>query len=428
MKLTKRLAANRLTRRGAVVILVAVSLAAVLAFVAIAIDGGGLLEKRRQGQATADAAAIAAAEDLFRNYPANKGIDTYGTAEERARDIAAANGFSGNGTDSVVTVRTSPEFYTGGPNVGTALPPGYAEVSLQFNQPRYFSALFGSGAIPVPARAVARGNWEPSFIGIHVLDLHRPSSLYGNGNATVRVTGAKVIVNSDAPEAAMSNGLYFQADDFKITGGSATTGSGAFVGPIEYGTPPQPDPLRHIPEPDPTGMPVQSNNTFRSSNGTSTILPGVYRGGIKISGQGSLNMAPGIYYMDGGGFEFAGQGNLLAHGVMIYNAPQSNTDVISIGGTGSIVMSPPTSGIYTGLTLFQDRESTNEMSVQGGGLMDITGTFYCANGTLAIGGGGSGRIGSQYISRFLAIKGNGTLTIDYNPTQAIPVRILHLVE
>ena len=41
--------------------MVAVSIAVVLTFVAIAVDGGGLLELRRKSQATADAAALAAA-------------------------------------------------------------------------------------------------------------------------------------------------------------------------------------------------------------------------------------------------------------------------------------------------------------------------------------------------------------------------------
>jgi len=429
MLLTKRLAANRLTRRGAVVVLVAISLAVVLAFVAIAIDGGGLLEERRQAQAISDAAAIAAAEDLFRNYPQNKGIDVEETAEERARAIAAQNGYSGDGVQSIVTVRTSPEAYTGGPHQGQAIPRGYAEVSVQFNQPRYFSAIFGDGAIPVPARAVARGSWAPSYVGIHVLDLHAPGALTGTGEALVTVNGAKVIVNSDASDAATTNGMVMTADDFKITGGTSVVGGkGAFIGDIEYDTPPEPDPLRFIPEPDPNGMPVQDSNGLHLSNGTRGIQPGVYRGGITVSGQGNLNMAPGIYYMDGGGFSFTGQGSLLAQGVMIFNAPTKSSDVVDISGTGSIIMSPPQDGIYKGLTLFQDRESTNTMSVSGGGYMDITGTFYCANGTLKVSGGGDSHVGSQYISRYLNIVGNGGLRIDYDPTQAIPRRILQLIE
>jgi hypothetical protein len=414
-------------RKGAIVVLVAVCLTVILAFVAIAIDGGGLLEQRRQAQATADAAAMAAAEDLFRNYPKNKGFDKDGTAVSRATAIAAANGFNNDGVQSIVTARTFPQTYLGGPNGGATIPKGYVEVTVQYNQPRYFSSVIGMGAIPVTARAVGRGKWEPAYVGIHVLDLHRPASLYGNGNALVSVTGADVIVNSDAPDAATSNGLVITADNFKITGGSGVTGSGAFVGPIEYGAPPEPDPLRHIPEPSTIGM-ATHNRLSLSGPRTETIMPGVYNGGITVSGQASLNMAPGIYYMAGGGFSFSGQGNLFAPGVMIFNAPTKSSDVVQITGTGSISMSPPQEGIYKGLTLFQDRESGNTMSVSGGGAMDISGTFYCANGTLDVGGGGAGQIGSQYISRFLSIRGNGTLNIDYDPEQAIPRRIIGLVE
>src|SRR5690606_19894937 len=149
---------------------------------------------------------------------------------------------------------------------------------------------------------------------------------------------------------------------------------------------------------------------------------------ISVSGKGSLTLEPGIYYMDGGGFSFSGQGDLTAQGVMIFNAPTSNSHNVEISGTGNIIMSPPTDGIYKGLTVFQARYSSNTVSVSGGGFMDISGTFYTANGTLKVSGGGDSKVGSQYISRYLEIVGNGGLRIDYDPTQAIPRRILGLVE
>src|SRR5436189_3884928 len=95
---------RRKPRSRAIVVLIAFCLTLILAFVAIAIDGGGLLDLRRQTQSTADAAALAAAEDLFVNYPKNKGLDS-GTAVARATAIAAANGFANDGTKSIVTVR-----------------------------------------------------------------------------------------------------------------------------------------------------------------------------------------------------------------------------------------------------------------------------------------------------------------------------------
>src|SRR5262245_17713292 len=112
-KSTRRRGAGRKTRRGAIVVLIALCLAVVLTFVAIAIDGGGLLERRRQSQNAADAAALAAAERLFFNYPKAKGVDAGGTAVSRALAIAAANGFNNDGTRSTVDVRTYPQAYSG---------------------------------------------------------------------------------------------------------------------------------------------------------------------------------------------------------------------------------------------------------------------------------------------------------------------------
>jgi hypothetical protein len=429
MKSVRRYSASSPRRRGAVVVLVAVSLVVVMAFVALTLDGGGLMERRRHAQSTADAAALAAAEDLFRNYPVNDGLDPQGTAVSRANTVAHLNGFTNDGVKSTVTVRVSPQAYLGGPNAGQSLPKGYAEVTVQYNQPRFFSAVLGAGSIPVRARAVARGKWEPSHIGIHVLDLHRSGSLNATGESFGTVAGASVIVNSDATDAAITNGGTLTATSFDITGGTSITGGkGGFSGDVNYGTPPQPDPLRHIPEPSTSGMVTQSNSPIHFSNGSRTYSPGRYKGGFSVSGKGNLTLLPGVYYMDGGGFAFSGQGSLVAEGVMIFNAPTGPSQNVDISGSGAITMSPPTGGTYKGLTLFQARNAENDLSISGGGAMDISGTFYAANATLKVSGGGDSIIGSQYVSRYLEIVGNGGLTIDYDPDQVIPRRTLQLVE
>jgi hypothetical protein len=281
----------------------------------------------------------------------------------------------------------------------------------------------------VVARAVATGRWEPPDVAILVLDLHEPASLTSTGESFVAVTGASVMVNSDSSTAATSTGGTVSAPIINITGGSSVSGNkGGFSGDINYGVPPMPDPLRHIPEPDANGYDIRSNGPVHISNGTRSLQPGTYRGGIAVSGKGSLNLAPGVYYMDGGGFSFSGQGDLNAIGVMIFNDPSQSSETVSITGSGSIIMSPPDSSIYKGLTLFQARASTNTMTVSGGGYMNIVGTFYTANGTLKVGGNGDSRVGSQYISRFLEIVGTGGLRIDYDKDAAIPRRVLHLVE
>lgn len=421
-------ASRKISRRGAIVVIVAACLTLLLVCAAISLDGGGLLEQRRRTQAAADASAMAAAEELFRNYPTHNGLDVAGTATSRALAIASSNGFSNDGTSFIVTVRMSPQTYLGGPNKGNTLPAGYVEVTVQRNQPRYFSAVIGSGTIPVSARAVARGQWAPALVGIHVLDLHERSALRATGNGTATVTGgAAVIVNSDDSDAAANTtgNATLDAPKFSIVGGIS---GGGFIGVVKTGEEPQPDPLRFIPEPNPDNYISQSNNPTHYSNGNHTLQPGVYRGGITVSGKANLTMTPGIYYMDGGGFSMSGQGNLIGMGVMIYNAPRGPSDTISITGSGAVTLTPPTSGIYKGMTLFQERSATQQMNIVGNGSFSAAGTFYAANALISVAGNGAVQVGSQYVSRLLDINGNGALHIVYDPAQVVPRRVLSLIE
>src|SRR5947209_6076906 len=109
-------------RRGTVVVLVAVCLTVIISVVALTLDGGTLLNDRRQAQAVADAAALAAACDLYNNYYTNNGTDPSHTARDSALATAAANGYANDGVVSKVDVHIPP---TSGPFTGMA---AYAEV------------------------------------------------------------------------------------------------------------------------------------------------------------------------------------------------------------------------------------------------------------------------------------------------------------
>jgi hypothetical protein len=88
-----------------------------------------------------------------------------------------------------------------------------------------------------------------------------------------------------------------------------------------------------------------------------------------------------------------------------------------------------TTGIYTGISLWQTRATTNTLTISGGGAgSTLSGTFYAQHGTLKVSGGNGVGVGSQYISYDLQITGSSSMTVDYNPATVAPVRILQLVE
>src|SRR5262245_22519985 len=198
-------------RRGQVVILVAVCLVVLLSVVAITLDGGILPDDKRRVQAGADAAALAGASQLFFNVESVSVLnpDPGNASLNAALANAAANGFDNDGKTNTVTVNIPPK---SGPFTNVL---GYVEVIIQYNQKRTFSNIFGSGALPVIARAVARGRWAPDNNGILVLAPTGYGAFNATGNGTMTLTGASLIVDSaDAGGAVSTGGANVSAPNF----------------------------------------------------------------------------------------------------------------------------------------------------------------------------------------------------------------------
>jgi hypothetical protein len=415
----------RPSRPGTVCVMVAVCLTAILGAVAVSLDGGAMFAERRHAQAVADAAALAAACDLYENHWSHNGEDVKGTGKSSAEGTAKENGYNNDGVTNKVKVYIKPAT---GPYKGKR---GYAEVVVEFYQRRNFATIFSSGDVTIRARAVAVGAPVATDVGILVLDPSKRGALSLNGGGASTVNKVPVVVNSADPEAVVANGGgSLTADKFVVAGGADASG-GALSGTLQTGAPPVPDPLADLPAPDPTLMVKRSSNPVTHTSGAVFLLPGVYQGGISVSGTASLSLNPGVYYIDGGGFTFTAQGSLSGNGVTIYNAPSAGQPGgINVSGQSSISLSPPTSGPYQGITFFQARASNTPATVSGqSGTTNISGTFYFAGALLKVSAsGGVVNLGSQYISSQLEIAGDGGVLVDWGPDKVGRKRGIYLVE
>jgi hypothetical protein len=396
-----------------------------LAVIAIALDGGALFSERRHAQAVADAAAQAAACDLYNNYATNLGTDPNGSAAKSAQATAAANGYANDGASSLVTVNIPPQ---AGDYIGR---PGYAEVVVQYNQQRSFSSIFASAPVPVRARSVVRGATDPYMnAAILVLDPAANRAFSLNWQVSVTVNATVKVDSSDPGALNLGGSSQLAAPTINLVGGYTKGSQASINGSIKEGVAAKSDPLDNLIPPDPSSLPVQASGPL-NIEGTSgqTLNPGVYQGGISIADSASVTLMPGIYYMQGGGFSVTGGANLTGNGVLIYNAPQNSWDTINIGTTGTVNLSAPPTGTYRGITLFQDRNSNNSVWISGCPNTSITGTFYFAGSPLAIVDTGTGAIiGSQYICRQLSISGTGSFAINWNANLVARQRGVYLVE
>jgi len=435
-----RLLANyKNRRRGIVAVLIALVLIGLLGVTAIAIDGGLMQDNRRRVQAAADAAAMAAAAQMFAEYRAivlsnYTNFDPGNQAATVAYNSANTNGYNNDGVTSTVTVNIPPK---SGPFLGQI---GYIEVLITYYQPRYFSTIWGSGTLPISVRAVSRGAWVGSNDGILVLDPNAKGSLTSTGGGSVVVTGgANVIVDSSNTSAAIdSGGGASTANQFLVTGGY----SGVFNGPVQTGVPPTPDPLRNLPVPTMPSAgvmtkkkdPVTGGTVYTLSPGLYTNLPNFTNGDTVYFQQASAGNG-GIYWIQGG--FTANSANLLmdptsSGGLMFYNDPtnSSNSQGFSIAGNASstIILSALSDGPYAGILFWQRRDAATSINITGNGNFNLTGTFYAANANMQVSGNGNAIIGSQYIARTVSFSGNGATLINYTDKGTARMRIIQLVE
>ena len=407
-------------RRGTSLALMAISLVPMVGVMALLFDGGLLLTEQRHARSVADTAAMAAAYSLYPNYSANQGLDPSGAAKTAALSNAAGNGYANDGTTSVVMVNIPPK---SGPKVGKA---GYAEVLVQYNAAKLFSAVWGHGTMSVTARAVARVMPSPSSPVILLLDPSMPKSLNATGNGDIIATGGSIVVDSSDSQAGNITGNgSVTAPNINFTGSDNTTGNGIFNGTVKTGVAPTIDPLASLPVP--TAPATTCAAVKDSGSDPLTLSPGTYSGGIKITGKGDVTLTPGIYYMQGGGFTITGQGSVTGNGVMIYNAPASKNDQVNLTGQGNLTLTPPTSGTYKGISIFQDRNSQAAVTITGQGGMSVTGAIYSAGAEVDLTGNGAMNVvGSQIIANNMKVTGNGSVKV--NGTNGSPVRDTRLVE
>jgi hypothetical protein len=442
---------------GTVTPLAVLSLSLLVGMVALTVDGGTLMEDRRHVQAAADAAALAAAADLFANFSSNQGLDLHGTARDSALADAAANGFNNDGVQSTVTINLSPQPYQGGPYAGQSLPPGYVEVIIQYNASRLFSGVFGTGDVPVRARAVARGLWGPVGNKMIALNQSAAGAVNVNGNANLNINGG-LLVNSNSSQAisvSSSAGLTATSVTLNSGGGGLLGvvgsvlslllnllglgggGSGSSTAPINY-APPVPDPFRSLPPPDPAQLGLAVQGTNLNIKSSQTLSPGVYNGGITIGQGASVTLSPGIYFLQGGGLNVSGNASLTmvkgnTSGVMLYNNWQSSTDAVNLGGSGGLLLAPPTSGAYQGLTIFQKRGTLTTpapaLTVVGYGNAQISGTIYAAYSNVTLEGvSGNNLVGGQIVADTVTASPTGTMNVDPSGQRTANARTFGLVE
>jgi Flp pilus assembly protein TadG len=381
---------------GQVMVLVAMGLVTLMAFAALAVDVGQFWTARRSMQTAADAAAVAGAIAHRLNRDATAAADT----------ATAANGFSNGDQGVTVTVNNPP---TSGSYAGNTR---YVEVIVTRPEPAYFMRVLGYTQINVSVRSVASSMNGPACV--YALDPTASGALTVSGSSSVTLSCGAIVDSNDAVALNSNGGAIMTATDIGVAGGYS--GSGFSPTPVTN-IAPAPDPLSYLVAPS-VGS-CDYTNVHAGTGGSATYLnPGVYCGGIQVSGNNPVFFNPGLYILNGGGLKVtASNANIFGTGVTFYNTQgYSSYGPIALSGSNTAHLSAPTSGPYEGILFFEDRSiptGSKGSTITGSSGSTFDGAIYFPTTAVTYSGSSTSDGYTIIVGDTISVSGNSVLGDNY---------------
>ena len=346
----------------------AVSLPVVLAILGAASDYAVLTKLRAEIQEVADAAAMAGAREI---PLANSDLKQI---ENAARMFAV---YRLTGTAGL----SSSELQARKLTIDVAVEEDLSSVDVRIREDwsPFFAHMVSKTVTPIRVSASAR------FVG--------RTNICVLGTAK---TNTAVLLDKNARLTGNDCGVFSNASDSSglrvNTGASMTASMICSAGGVEQnGASLKPSPLTDCPAVD---DPLASRQgpaiggcdhmDLVLTNVTQTIDPGVYCGGLKIAGNSTVTLNPGVYVMLNGGLLVAGTSTLQGEGVGFYVSGAAS--LVHFTPKTHISLSAPTEGPLAGLLIFEDRTLSTSFKhrISSDDARKLIGTIYLPVGQLVI--------------------------------------------
>jgi len=497
----RRTSAADPAERGQVLIIFAFAFIAIIMMLALLFDGARALVLRRQLQNASDAAAMAGANVIQGLSPKQCSLSAgpppgapVAAVTAAAKASVAANLPNYPQANVIVTCVADPLMLNQG-----------VKVRLDDDSPTFFGSIFGGGPLSVATDSSAvNGNNAMNNYSVVMLN---PSHLtWPNGQR-----GCPSFLLSGGPTVRFDSAIYIDSTCTALNGGamstngnsaSLTMGAGAVIrivgeykpqalvitpAPLEHQSV-KADPLAWLSAPPVSTLKVQSNTKLvigqGQSSSTVVLEPGVYKGGIQMRNQSIAYLHPGIYVMDGGGFNIGAGQKVYALpaaknnttdatwatdclssncGVLFYNTGTSGNGTGALGqfsvgaqstfkvrsytataGADSTVLAngtPYHNENYKNLLIWQSAAPVPTSSyvqpllaLSGGGNVFMAGTVYAPSAKVQMGGNSGGSGGDsidltlQFITWDLELYGNSNFYFRYNADQFAKLLDYGLIE
>jgi hypothetical protein len=367
------------------------------AFPSFALNGRVLVASQVDGRPGPAAANIAIASSSSTQF--------FGQSVTLTATVAAADPETGNPTGTVTFLDGTTQLATATLNSSgqasfttSTLPAGTHTITARYSGDSVF--LFSTSVALT----------QSVLPSIYVVNPTAKGALTLSGNASLNIPGL-VQVDSTSPQAISASGnTQLNASAIDVAGGFRLKDNATFS--VAPGTGISlPDPLAYLTDPSAAGLP--NCGSINLKKGSLTINPGIYSS-LNVSGTGFLTLNPGIYVIQGGGLVVTGGGSVNGTGVLIYNAGGGgscggdDSGGITLCGKGKFNLTAAVTGPYAGVVIFQARNNTRQIDLDGNASGGIGGTIYAANANLDM--SGNTQLQASLIVGTLTLKGDSALS------------------
>jgi hypothetical protein len=151
------------------------------------------------------------------------------------------------------------------------------------------------------------------------------------------------------------------------------------------------DPLAGRPSPDADATCTETG--LELSGGSTTLSPGTYCGGLRITDGADVTLRPGVYILKDGPLDIDDDATLKGDGVGFYLTGKGS--VLAIDSDSTVALEAMTSGPMAGLLMFEDRAQPTSAHhrLLADDAQVMVGTIYLSRGELEI--GGSSQVGTS---------------------------------
>lgn len=348
-------------RRGGVALVFALVLPALVGFVGVAVDYASWSSQASRLQSAADAAALAAAQELSISAADERRVTAVAQAVVRTSNLADV--------DPIGVVATLVENRSG--------------VRVSLSQP---GRIMLSGIvritpveISVSATAVVTGTRKLCVLG---LDPSKSNTINLDGDAKVVASGCAVISNSRDPKGvAVKSGASITAQLICSAGGFEGS-SMNYAGIRMSDCPTIGDPLAHRPAPPAEACTSTTKLVIESSR---VLRPGTYCEGIEIKGTNTrVDLQPGIYVIKDGELKVDDHATLYGRDVGFYfTGNNAKFDFLS---SATVDLGAPRDGRMAGILFFGERGAPDdrEFKITSDNARTLLGTIYLPRGFLTV--------------------------------------------